>query len=237
MKILSKFKDYYDYLVHQYGEDPSIILDRRDIPVENGNVKSLSSLGVDRLPLKLPERKQGLRAGDNSFVNVEYFVIVIMGVPYLVEKLTEYRTDKKHLVVSSKTNSKWIKRAEDTYDHPEIKKLNPKIYNLAWHNAHLTQQTVPELIKISKAVNRAVYKLDSGVGQFGFGIGVYRESPCLTAEKCCPLTPQEMYQQLSYYIGNVLRDSPDKQPPVQVSDKDRILQHGFDLKQSFRHRK
>ena len=30
MKIISKFKDYYDYLVGIYGEDPLIILDRRE---------------------------------------------------------------------------------------------------------------------------------------------------------------------------------------------------------------
>lgn len=30
MKIISKYKDYYDYLVETYGEDPLVILDRRD---------------------------------------------------------------------------------------------------------------------------------------------------------------------------------------------------------------
>ena len=30
MKIISKYKDYYDYLVGIYGEDPKLVLDRRD---------------------------------------------------------------------------------------------------------------------------------------------------------------------------------------------------------------
>ncbi len=30
MKIISKYKDYYDYLVGTYGEDPKLILDRRE---------------------------------------------------------------------------------------------------------------------------------------------------------------------------------------------------------------
>jgi hypothetical protein len=30
MKIISKYKDYYDYLVGKWGEDPLIVLDRRD---------------------------------------------------------------------------------------------------------------------------------------------------------------------------------------------------------------
>ena len=33
MKIISKYKDYYDYLVGIYGEDPLIILDRRDYEI------------------------------------------------------------------------------------------------------------------------------------------------------------------------------------------------------------
>lgn len=36
MKILSKYKDYYDYLTGIWGEDPKLILDRRD-----GNPKPL----------------------------------------------------------------------------------------------------------------------------------------------------------------------------------------------------
>lgn len=33
MKIISKYKDYYDYLVGIYGEDPNIILDRRKFDI------------------------------------------------------------------------------------------------------------------------------------------------------------------------------------------------------------
>lgn len=29
MKILSKYKDYYDYISGIYGEDPKLVLDRR----------------------------------------------------------------------------------------------------------------------------------------------------------------------------------------------------------------
>ena len=36
MKILSKYKDYYDYLAGIYGEDEKLILDRRD-----GNAKNI----------------------------------------------------------------------------------------------------------------------------------------------------------------------------------------------------
>jgi hypothetical protein len=34
-----------------------------------------------------------------------------------------------------------------------------------------------------------------------------------------------------------MKESPDIKPPVEIHDKDKITGHGFDLKQSFRHRK
>src|ERR1019366_2001257 len=51
------------------------------------------------------------------------------------------------------------------------------------------------------------------------------------------LSPEQLYQDLSCFMGNTMRGSPDIDTPVKLADKDRIVQHGFDLKQSFRHRK
>jgi hypothetical protein len=53
----------------------------------------------------------------------------------------------------------------------------------------------------------------------------------------CMRSAEQAYQEIETYIVNVLRVNPDKAVPVQVADKDKINQHGFDLKQSFRHRK
>lgn len=44
MKILSKYKDYYDYLTGIYGEDPKIILDRRE-------ASSITSFNGDTIDL------------------------------------------------------------------------------------------------------------------------------------------------------------------------------------------
>lgn len=47
----------------------------------------------------------------------------------------------------------------------------------------------------------------------------------------------QTYQEIESYIVNVLKDNPDLIPPAKVEDEHRIIQHGFDMKQSFRHRK
>ena len=50
-------------------------------------------------------------------------------------------------------------------------------------------------------------------------------------------SPAQIYQDMAYFMGNTVHESPDILPPVNVSDRDRLIQHGFDTKISFRHRK
>lgn len=46
--------------------------------------------------------------------------------------------------------------------------------------------------------------------------------------------PEQMYQDIAYFVGNTIFTNPDIACPVIVSEKDRIVGHGFDLKTSFR---
>lgn len=46
---------------------------------------------------------------------------------------------------------------------------------------------------------------------------------------------EKLAQEISYCIGNIIIDK--NSPPVEVDNKIKILGHGFDLKESFRHRK
>ena len=84
------------------------------------------------------------------------------------------------------------------------------------------------LIQVSRRVKQpafvmlerdCVYGRLPRLGELGFGI---------------LFSPEQTYQNLSQFVGNYLRDSPDLKPPATVSDRDRITQHGFDLKRSFR---
>lgn len=51
------------------------------------------------------------------------------------------------------------------------------------------------------------------------------------------LDAQQTYQSIAYAIANQLKPSPDTSPPIEIDDKYKIVAAGFDLKQSFRHRK
>jgi hypothetical protein len=50
-------------------------------------------------------------------------------------------------------------------------------------------------------------------------------------------SPEQIYQEISQFISNVMVENADILPPVEISDKDKIVGHGFDIKQSFRNRK
>lgn len=61
MKILSKYKDYYDYLSGVYGEDPLLILDRRDGKVVKEH------LGAEKITLHIGGYKiDGYKPNQNS---------------------------------------------------------------------------------------------------------------------------------------------------------------------------
>lgn len=104
-------------------------------------------------------------------------------------------------------------------------------------------------IAISRAVNSPVFTImgtgyrqvnNSGIyvqlrkGVEGH-VSVERIIPNLGSLGFAPLVPAErMYQEISLFVGNVIKESPDIKPPVEVSDKVRLVQRGFDLKSSFR---
>jgi hypothetical protein len=51
--------------------------------------------------------------------------------------------------------------------------------------------------------------------------------------------PEQLYQDLAYFLANIIHPSPDLQPEPKppMTDKEKIVSHGLDLKKSFRHRK
>jgi hypothetical protein len=51
------------------------------------------------------------------------------------------------------------------------------------------------------------------------------------------MSAEQCYQEISHFLGNVLRESPDIKPLVEIDDKYKIIGAGFDTKTSFRHRK
>jgi hypothetical protein len=79
-------------------------------------------------------------------------------------------------------------------------------------------EPTPRLSGLKKSPQVAVSREIPNLGKLGFASEIPAE---------------QMYQNISMFMAS-LRDSPDSVPPVSVSDKDRLVQKGFDAKISFR---
>jgi hypothetical protein len=210
MKIKSKFKDYYDFVGHKYGGgDPNVVYPRTRITV-NHQPLIIAEYKVQDLP--------NHRNYYNDLPGVNFKMLAIAGKYFMLICENTHEYDQKWEVWND------VKHAK--YNFKNISKRSVNVFD-------------NELVSLSKEVGHPVFiyyhHFDSKVGR------------CLAVESACPILqdygidkvipPEQMYQDLAYFIGNTMKDSPDTTPPVQIDNKDRIVQHGFDLKQSFRHRK
>jgi hypothetical protein len=230
MKIVSEFKDYYDYLAHQYGVDETIVFNRKPIP------------NNDETKLILTQLHNLSVINGNRFVNDKLYTIG--------ENKSRYRwlsvNGVLYLLYTGKpkcTNLEFKVFTREQYDEffPKFKydlfNRNRSYENLVGNN-----KNVKELTAIHIKLNTPIFWFDhTGFGDF-LSVGNSDVSrfklPILSEIGFASIYPADkLFQDISYFIGNVMKDSPDVKPPVEIEDKHKIVGHGFDLKQSFRHRK
>lgn len=99
----------------------------------------------------------------------------------------------------------------------------------------------PALLPLHRKLQAPVFHiLDSGgvPGKAQYSYVIPYRLPILQEHGFADVVdPYQMYQDLEYFIANTMNESPDMMPPTEMTDKERIVAAGFDLKQSFRHRK
>ena len=129
--------------------------------------------------------------------------------------------------------------------------MNRKEYLELWKDEHLRgkKKTLKEkfapvmgglggtdIVNLTKKIGVPVYMISRRDNDHVFYIE--EKIPHLGELGLAKIYPAEqLYQDIFYFLNNTIKDSPDTAPPVAVSNKDRIEQHGFDIKKSFRHRK
>lgn len=142
---------------------------------------------------------------------------------------------KKNRYGWSRQDPRMVYRMEDIIgkEEPELNELSKLLTNKMGRPIPMFIIEKDEYNSSNRRWLHGIEKIDLPVNQLEINLNVCLNdlgfAAIMTAEQC--------YQEIESYLVNVLRDNPDKIPPVQVSDKDKIGQHGFDLKQSFRHRK
>ena len=207
MLIISKYKDFYDHVSYVYGIDKKIVYTR--------DVAKNVEIIANEIPgyRKFRSIDQLVECGD------KVSIVVIVDKMYFVVK--NYLTNEERVLDQSDRlmRSRSIIR-DETHNDPDL------------------------ILKLTKKVGSPVYQIES------FDIDwsdpdrkliarIAEKTPRLSDIKgmVALLDSQQTYQEISYAIANLLNPNPDNTPPIVVSDKYKIQAAGFDLKQSFRHRK
>lgn len=224
MKIKSRFKDYYDYVAHLYGGgDERITYVREPLP-------------------------------DDKLV-----VTVNSRVSFYGPNLNEIKTDVKFLVVNglvytlvATTDDKGLRGPYKLFTEKnfgsEIQGLMIK-YRYGYQSEKIIKWEKyfgveePLATAISQSIQTPVFIVES----FDYDWSVRSPTTKIIIDKNIPILqeyginhyiqPEQLYQDIAYYVSNKMVTSPDLEVHDNMTDKEKIVQHGFDLKQSFRHRK
>lgn len=230
MKIVSNYCDYYDNISKIYGGDPKIVYVRPykhiKVPVFNAD-KEIGKYGreyykvdgLNRVLLLINRNNNGnhsLGVGEQT-----NFRVIIVG-DTLFTQIKRNGDNNYRLVRENDLRNKQEKRS--IWGNPIQLKITDVI-----------NYKDPLLIDICKKVGLPVFMLETEGYDRNIKLVMSDIMPNLGKVGIGNfIDANTMYQNISYLVGNLLHDSPDTMKPVIVSDKYKIIGHGFDYKTSFR---
>jgi hypothetical protein len=223
MKIISKFRDYYDNISHQY-------LDKDILYLRKNQTKQLSRIEVKRLP------------------KVDYFDLVISEHEHLLHQEFICFCGKVIPVITLRKMDLYGTILLTFYDATTLEQYlhqikHPLQFNqLKWrHHSYLY---ILKSIKNFFARSEGLENLEPYYRKWNTPCFVFRRSlgdrfeyqieinPCLREYNFAKIRdPFSAHQELYMFVSGVL-NQPER-PMVAISDSDKIHKHGFD-KYSFR---
>lgn len=219
MQIKSNFKDYYDHVSHIYGGgDPKCLYVRTRVAEREVRFGTLyaGSLDIKQQDIvKLP-------AIDYHRITYSFKWLAVCGKYFLLiaNQAAVYNPDwdiytpEKYPDVATAISGRWSGQQA----------VVDAIGNFS----------VP-LLELSRKVNAPVFTFDSNYRSDV--ITVDGEIPVLgNLGFASIIDAQQIYQELSYFVGNVIKTSPDLAPVSMMTNNEKISQYGFDVRKSFRHR-
>jgi hypothetical protein len=234
MKIKSPHKDYYDYIAHQYGGgDPKVVYVRSKITAVDG-------VDDSKLTYKIPSgRGHGYANSTERSLNLDYHFkwCVVCGKQYIVvvdNKKSHLRSEYRLLTEGHpvyEVIEKDKKKRERAYGH-FYKYFGYRMGLEGFIDQHGIE--IPDLINLSRQLKSPVFTMDVYRNHIEID-DIVPNLKMLGFDKL--IGPEQMYQQISLWVGNTLKEFPDDNPPKSINNEERILAHGFDLKDSFRNTK
>lgn len=246
MRIISKFKDYYDYVEFLYspeGGDPSNTYNRREIAGGSVNVHT-----KDSLPILTP--KLSLREGRRFGLPWKTMWCCVCGKLYLLVAPQVAKGSENALDIESLSATTFIEKSYSliTADHPIL-----KMARLATTGFPFGKERDVPIEKVLGIPNEICKEISKEIGEPIFLIGNFyrgeRYRVCQTEYLTVEILPsmpnlgklgfasaipaEQMYQNVATFLG-YLKGDPDLAPPVSIGDGDRLEQKGFDKVTSFR---
>lgn len=233
MRIISPFKDYYDYVAHAYGRgDPKVTYVR--------NTLATPDLQHQRIELPPnpcqyrwaskddPFSGKWLAVAGNLYLLVSWYR---MGEPEHWQIADPAVTEPDLWEVVERITDRKYWWGESVYKDQVKHKMDARILELF--------RTVGQPVFI---FNGAMpYPIESMLtlsdNKGNNWLQVERQIPNLGQLGMAKILPAEQcYQDIAYFVGNMLHENPDQSPRSEMSDKEKIESHGFDKRISFRHR-
>lgn len=223
MKILSSYKDYYDYLVGIYGEDPILVLDRREHSQPYDIIVNSTGYTTER-----NIKTHYLWVGDYCIQFMSY-----NGVPY-------YGEDVKNIPGITVKEGKqlhrwWVNSYESKYGLSWDELLKNGLMELSWEKGRFDGVSfLPNPVKRKRPEH-----LDPSVvialGNFyntkhNYGDSIYPILANLNLNKFVP--PETVYKWITEYLSKLKLEQ--EQHTDTRTDVQRLEGKGFDKKTSFR---
>lgn len=214
MKILSKYKDYYDYLRGVYGEDEKLILDRRQSDSFKPRPAFIQKFRLDSA-VEAPQ-PFSVRIGTMIVDGVYYKESFYYGKDLLQFKW-EYSYYDSHL-------------RNNFPEHVDNK--NAMLFEF-WYRKYINKimllQTAPYTIHTSNPIAIEILWL-TGIRENPVKKYTYPILKDIGLASIIP--PHDVWVELTTYLAQLVTTN---EPPVPIGDDNiRIQSHGFDTKTSFR---
>lgn len=234
MRIGGKIHDYYDRAM-SYGIDETIYFHRETTPGPIKIAEKMVAAVQDSMGVQRYFRSYNSRFF-NSSAHVDLIVIGFCGKLYPAMKFSLGRRSDRIPAIES--------HLEVCYTSHDFEKLDyflnrPELRGLGEMIDPLTVSKMKRFIEVLSSLPQSDEEfIEHRVPYFKveFDTGKARTvelCPCLADSQFYKVKdPFTAFQEISMYLGGVIpRQVPEM---IQISDKDRIVQHGFN-KQSFRH--
>lgn len=254
MKILSNYKDYYDYLAFQYGVDEGVVFERNKVialPPDLEYVHLPLCESLNDKPIIPQNQPYAHHCGSTNWYYYEtknkicqFECVSIVGTVYYY--LYEYDKIKKSANMR-------IPKKEDYVEYVRWrKKVDQQVLgNPLWMDVYAGEWAYDEkefqMGIVPPDINEYTYEIDRGLHK-KLGVPIlwkYMEGKDDSRSLVMPrlssisgfsgLYPAEKIYRDIYHFLQKLKSTPDTRPPLEVDNKTKIVKHGFDLKKSFRH--